>query len=172
MGGDDYRRERDLSVRADINHFLECLGLDRKTHFSIISYPDAENRNEPSPDCLARDDFKDCHLVVEHTELRKNEDMPRLRYQADKFGGAFVPTLLGEDLAVKLVKAIEHKKEKAQSVSYPSAEKALLMRDWVSFAHRTQDITECNEYFKPPKDSGYDHCYVILRSCGEIIELF
>ena len=131
-----------------------------------------ENRNEPRPDRLAIDDSTGCQLIIEHMQLRIQDDMPRLRYELEH-SGITIPTILQEEeLAKKLTDAINHKREKAQFNQYPEAEKALLLRDWVSPAHHIDNFIQCDQYFEPPENPGYDHCYVLLRSHGTIIELF
>jgi len=168
---DDYRKDRDLA-QYDVLYFLECLGKDRNTHYSDCGRPDVENRHEPRPDRLAIDDITGRHLVVEYTELRIAEEMPRMRHDLERFGFTVPPVLGGEELAKKLTEAIAQKREKNQFVQYPSAEKVMLLRDWVSSAHRRREFDQCSQYFKPPGNPGCDHCYILLRKNGGIIELF
>lgn len=169
---DDHRKEVDLAAQYDILYFLASLSRDRNTHYSDCGQPDIEHRNDPRPDRLAIDDKTGLHLAIEYTQLRVAEEMPRMRREADSFGITFVPSLVGRPLAEKLVNAITQKKAKNQFGQYRSAEKILLMRDWVSFAHRVADFLQCSPYFKPPQDPGCDHCYILLRKNGRIIELF
>lgn len=168
---DNPREERELEVESDILYFLKCLGKNRNTHFSDLGKPDEENRNKPRPDRRAIDDSTGRKLIIEHMQLRIQDDMPRERYESER-GITFRSFLRDEELAKKLSSAIEQKREKSQYIDYPDDEKILLFRDWVSITHRIDNFVQCIKYFKPPKNPGYDHCYILLRSHGDIFQLF
>lgn len=170
--GGDYREEIELEAQYDILYFIECLGKDRNKRFADCGRPDIENRNEPSPDRLVTDVTTGKNLVIEYSQLRIAVEMPRIRHESELYGFAQVPSLAGEELAKKLTDDIEKKREKNQFAQYPNAEKILLLRDWVSPSHRPKDFEECSKYFKLPDNPGCDHCYILLRKDGLVLELF
>ncbi len=169
---DNYREEIELDAQYDISYFIECLSKDRNKKFVDCGRPDTENRNEPRPDRLVTDVSTGKNLVIEYSQLRITEEMPRLRHESELYGFTIVSSLAGEELANKLTNDIEKKREKNQFIKYPNAEKILLFRDWVSPSHKLKDFEECSKYFAVPDNPSCDHCYILLRRNGIVIELF
>ena len=95
-----------------------------------------------------------------------------MRHELQLHGLSVVHSLAGEQLARKLIDDIERKRGRNQFAQYLNEEKVLLFRDWVSPSHRTKDFEECERYFKLPDNPGCDHCYILLRKNGLVLELF
>lgn len=168
----DWREERDLDVQENITYFLICLEKDRKTRYINRKQPDTKNHTTPEPDCIVEESGTGRQVAIEYSELRVAAEMPRMRRELNSVGFTIPPVLKGEDLASKLAEAIEQKKDKGQFKNYPNAEKILLFKDCVSGRHKIQEFLECYPYFQQPDEPGCDHCYIILRKNGDILQLF
>ena len=168
----NWREERNLDVQQNITYFLACLEKDRQTQYIDRKQPDAGDCTTRQPDCLVKNQSTGGLVAIEYSELRVTEDMPRMRSELNTFGFTMAGGLKGQALANRLAEIIDLKKVKNQFAGYPDAERILLLRDWISCRHKPQEFSECSSCFQRPNDPGCDHCYIILRKYGDVLQLF
>jgi len=168
----DYRKEEEALVEVDVEHLIECLGVDRNTSYKIIERPDVKERQSAQPDYLIEDCTTGKLITIEYARFFESEESRKQKvYQFKKLNRILYPIHFPtpDELGERLSGFVFEKLNKGQFKNFSHTERILLARNrWGGLGLR--HFVKAEPCLKLQKPLDCAHFYLIVEQ--KLLEVF